>query len=747
MTRTLFLLAALGALPGVSLANPVAFQSAKAVPKEVDGQKLSSHQRMVQALKDILSRTDDENFLLGGYKVRNMKQVLANLSPEAKPFDRFRLMVELADATIYYGEEAEGLAMYDKLWALGLEKQPDSGIPAETVQDARIRNAAGYLRKAETENCCAMNNKDSCILPFRGDAVHKKPEGATKAVEILKVVVAETEKNSPQHLRAQWMLNMGCMALGKWPDMVPEGERLPAKYFEGAKFKHFTNVANDVGLDYVNLAGGAIADDFDNDGDLDLFISGYGSDGQLQYFTNEDGFFKRRTEEAGLMGIYGGLNILQADYDNDGLLDVYVPRGAWLSEIGLQPDSLLHNNGDGTFTDRSFDAGLSDVFYPNVTACFADYDNDGDLDIYVGNEQDDKVKAPCQLFRNNGDGTFTDVGEKAGVTNNRYTRAVNAGDYDGDGFPDFYVSNLGADNRLYHNNGDGTFTDVAPKLGVTAPKRSYPCWFYDYNNDGNLDIQVLAFGARPQDIAAYALGVPYDADLPSLYLNDGKGGFKDIAREAGLLEPFSVMGAQVGDFDNDGWLDFYGGTGRPEARDLVPDKAYHNKGGKGFEDITLDSGLGHLQKGHGRSFADFDGDGDLDVVAQMGGAFRSDLFHNALYENPGFDNNWLEVKLEGKKSNRCAIGARVRADFVDGETTRSVYRWVNSGSSFGSNPLRIHIGLGKAKRIDTLEVYWPTTKTTQTFKDLAINRFLEIEEGADTPKIVPVKHYKLGGMH
>jgi hypothetical protein len=713
---------------------PALAQQAKPQPE--------GHMKMLAALKEILDKTDDENWLLGDVKIRELKQKLASMKEGAPVQVRFQTMVELGDALVYYGDEREGLGVFKQAFELDA-----STIPPGLYQDSKIRFAAAWLRLAETENCCQQHNAESCILPLRGPAVHTKQEGSKNAMALLKEVLDATKPRTPSHLKAKWFYNMTAMTLGKYPDGVEEAFRIPPSFFAGKEdFPRFGNVSEKLGLDISNLAGGVIADDFDNDGDIDLLLTGYGSDGQLEYFRNEgDGSFQRRTNEAGIVGLYGGLNMIQGDYDNDGFVDVYIPRGAWLGAKGRHPDSLLHNNGDGTFTDRSFDAGLMNVNYPNVTAVFTDYDNDGDLDIYVGNDSDQTIQAPCQLFKNNGNGTFTDVAKEAGVTNDRFTRAVIAGDYDADGKPDLYVSNLGQENRLYHNKGDGTFEDVAPKLGVTGPLKSYASWFFDYDNDGVLDLQVNAFGASPADLTSAALGLPFEANLPALYRGDGKGGFEEIGQKSGLTEPYSAMGANMGDFDNDGFMDFVAGTGRPEARDLVPNKAYHNLRGKGYADVTLPSGLGHLQKGHGVAFADFDFDGDLDIFCQMGGAFRSDLFHNAFFENPGFGGHWLAVRLEGKQSNRSAMGARIKATITEGGAQRSVYRWVGSGGSFGASPLRQHLGLGQASKLESLEVFWPTTGKTQTFKDIPLDRYVEIVEGSDQPAIHELKAVKLGG--
>ena len=369
--------------------------------------------------------------------------------------------------------------------------------------------------------------------------------------------------------------------------------------------------------------------------------------------------------------------MLQADYDNDGDVDVLVLRGAWLSRSGLHPNSLLRNNGDGTFTDVTFDSGLGEEHFPTQTASWADYDNDGDLDLYIGNETYDGVTAPCQLFRNDGDGTFTDVAREAGVENLRFAKAVIWGDYDADTFTDLYVSNLKGANRLYHNNGDGTFTDVATELGVDGPVDSFPAWFWDFDNDGALDLFVSAYVASIGHLAAAYLGQPLDIEMARLYRGDGQGGFEDVALEQNLRRPNAPMGSNFGDLDNDGYLDFYLGTGYPDYQDVMPNVMFRNRSGESFADVTTAGGFAHLQKGHAIAFADLDHDGDQDVFEQMGGALPGDGFHDVLYENPGFGNQWIGVKLIGRQSNRSAQGARLRFDIDEGEgvsTRASIHR-------------------------------------------------------------------------
>jgi hypothetical protein len=205
----------------------------------------------------------------------------------------------------------------------------------------------------------------------------------------------------------------------------------------------------------------------------------------------------------------------------------------------------------------------------------------------------------------------------------------------------------------------------------------------------------------------------------------------------GLTRFHLPMGSNFGDIDHDGFLDFYLGTGYPDYEALMPNVLYRNLAGKAFVDVTLAGGFGHLQKGHGIAFADFDHDGDQDIFEQMGGTFPGDRFHDALFENPGFGNRWLALRLAGRGSNRAAIGARIRVDVEENGRRRSIHRRVNSGGSFGSNPLRQTIGLGKAAKIEHVEVYWPTTDLTQRFEAVPMDGLYQIVEGED--RLIPLQ--------
>ena len=576
--------------------------------------------------------------------------------------------------------------------------------------------------------------------------VHRDTNGSSKAIVSLLLLL----ELRPDNIKARWLLNVAHMTLGTYPGSVPEEYLIPPHLLESdydiGKFKQ---IASSVGLYLTNLAGGSIIEDFDNDGLLDIMTSTWDPCGPVAYFHNDgNGIFTDYTSRAGLREQLGGLNIVQTDYDNDGWMDVLVMRGGWMHEYGQMRMSLLRNNGDGTFSDATHQAGLSRPAYPSQSAAWADYDNDGDLDLFSCNESVAEGREgeifPSQLYRNNGDGTFIDVARQVGVANFRYCKGSVWGDYDDDGDLDLYVSNYEYENRLYRNNGDGTFTDVAPQLAVTEPVDSFATWFWDFDNDGHLDLFVAGYGTEIENVGADYLGLPNDGARPRLYHNDGAGGFTDVTQETSLYRVHLTMGANFGDLDNDGFPDFYLGTGYPSFDAIGPNVMYRNNNGKDFMNVTFSGGFGHLQKGHGIAFGDLDRDGDQDIFVQVGGFYPGDGFSNALYENPGHGNHWLSVRLVGVESNRAAIGARIKVEVETDQGPRAVYAHVNSGGSFGASSLEQVIGLGQTSRIVSVEVYWPTSGIQQVFQDVPLDTHIQVREGDDQYRIRDISRIAFG---
>ena len=747
---TVCLLCVLGVIGSAEVFRPPANETAMTAPGA--GQtpspagarstsRSASHEQMLALLRQVADETPDTNFFIGDRQARAAREELAALSTPGPA--RWLAQVRVAQEELRLGNEAEAIRHLTE--ALQLVRSAGAQVDPSWLNESLYRLGVANLRWAETQNCALHPTANSCILPLRGDGIHSQQTPARQAISVLTELL-DNEPGALMDLGGRWLLNIAYMTVGDYPQEVPNPYVIPPEVFESdEEIPRFTNIAPRLGLNSFDMCGGAIVDDFDSDGYLDLVVSTWGTEGQIRLFrNNQDGTFSDNTERAGLIGVYGGLNMVQADYDNDGNVDVLVLRGAWLLEHGRHPNSLLRNNGDGTFTDVTFDAGLGRVHYPTQTASWGDYDNDGDLDLYVGNESSSALNAPSQLFRNDGDGKFTDVAADAGVLNDRYSKAVIWGDYDNDRWPDLYVSNNEGANRLYRNNGDGTFTDVAEQLGVVGPNVSFPAWFWDVDNDGALDLYVTAYIAGIQDLAASALDLPAEIELARLYRGTGDGRFEEVADRYNLAQPAAPMGSNFGDLDNDGYLDFYLGTGYPTYHSIMPNVMYRNLDGDGFANVTYSGGFGHLQKGHAVVFADLDHDGDQDVFEQMGGAFPGDQYGNVLYENPGFENHWTTIKLVGVRSNRSGIGARLRAEIIEDGTRRSIYRHVNSGGTFGGNPLRQTLGLGKATRIEVLDVFWPTTGLTQTFTDVPVDQVIRIVEGEQSYATVKVKTVTLG---
>jgi hypothetical protein len=529
------------------------------------------------------------------------------------------------------------------------------------------------------------------------------------------------------------------MTLGKHPHEVPDEWLIPAEHFEESiSFNRFHDIAPQAGLaDDMALSGGSVTEDFNKNGFIDIMASSWGLSDQLQYFENTgEGTFIEKTEEAGLTGITGGLNLIHADYNNNGYPDVLVLRGAWLGEAGHHPNSLLRNNGDGTFSDVSESAGILS-FRPTQTAVWADFNNNGWLDLFIGNESTPQDPHPSELYMNNQDGTFTNVTLQAGVSVNRYVKGVTAGDFNNNGFQDLYISVLDGSNiLLLQNNGPNNrgvplFLNVSERAGVTEPHTSFPTWFWDYNNNGWLDIFVSGYDVSNADVAKEYLGMPVEAEMPRLYRNNGDGTFTDVTAETGIDKVMYTMGSNFGDLDNDGYLDFYVGTGDPDMRALMPNRMFRNVNGTHFEEVTASGGFGHLQKGHGVSFADLNNNGHQDIFTVIGGALEGDVYMNALFKNPGNDHNWITLTFEGEQSNRFGIGNRVKLTISEADSQRTIHRRVTTGGSFGSSSLQMEVGLGNADEITMIEVTWPASGIVQQFNNADMNRFYLVRESED----------------
>ena len=744
MNRRLALLWSSGLL--LALLSPaLAAQAPESAPEDP---ALASHERMLALLDDVEKRTYEDNAHLGRRAERELQSRIEASDDSTPPRELASMHYALGSSLLMHGENEPALENLEAAARLVKAMAPEDRPPFATRLDYNM--GVAYMVLGEDQNCIAAHTSQSCILPIGPRGVHVDQNGSRKAIEHFLAVLEHTDEKSDDHLGARWLLNIAYMTLGEHPDGVPEKYRIPSSvYTSEVEFPRFVDVAPELDLNTVSLAGGAGIEDYDLDGDLDIVNSTWDTAGQTHFFRNEgDGTYSERSDEAGLTGIRGGLNLDHADYDGDGDVDVLIMRGGW--QLGLEtvyPRSLLENRpegGEAHFIDVTFLAGLGEAHYPSQTAGWADYDLDGDLDLYIGNEAHGSRRYPCQLFQNQGDKTFKDVSMKAGVTNLRFAKGVNWGDVDGDRYPDLYVSNYQQPDRLYINGRDGTFKDVASERGVDRPYDSFPCWMFDFDNDGALDIYNASYyqsvdEARIGPVVRSHLGMPIEQDLNKLYKGDGKGNFTDVTLEKGLDLFTVVMGSNYGDLDNDGYIDFYLGTGYPYYDGLVPNVMYWNRRGERFDDVTFAGGFGHLQKGHGVAFADLDQDGDQDVYEDMGGAYPGDAFGNVLFENPGFGNHWVKVRLVGTRSNKAGVGSRIRAQITEDGKSRSVYCTVSTGSSFGCNPLQQHIGLGKATKIDVLEVFWPASNTTQTFRDLPVDRRIRITEGSDQPEITEEK--------
>ena len=729
--------------PGQSRDSPLAGKGAIRYPADVAGQVIAD--MLFQKFPKPASWQQDLAAICNARK-QSLAQGIARLEELFAPENRKRLETmtafnviqshyALAQLHAYQGNMDKAIEKWEAAYKIA-----QSELPAGVPQLTDVLGVA-YLHKSEIENDIFHRPGERCLFPPRNAEPYRITADSEKAIQFfLKYLAQKPEGND--RLQVKWLLNLAYMTLGKYPSAVPaEYLILPSDFDSKQSIGRFVDVAPTAGLDFVSMANGVIADDFENRGLLDVVTSSYDVCAPMHYFrSNGDGTFSDRAMQAGLSDQLGGLNIIQADYNNDGCTDILVLRGAW--EFPVRK-SLLRNNCDGTFTDVTKQAGLAEPATRTQTAVWADIDNDGYLDLFVGNES-----GPSQLFLNKRDGTFEDISHAAGVDKIAFTKGVVAADYDNDGYIDFYVSNLYGGNFLYHNNHDRTFTEVSEKAGVHQPQsQSFATWFFDYDNDGWPDIFVTSYFFSVDEALRSYLRLPHSVETFKLYKNMKNGTFKDVTAEVGLDKINVPMGANFGDVDNDGFLDIFLATGGPEYGALIPKMLLRNDQGKSFVDITASSGTGDLHKGHGVAFADLGNSGSEDLLVSIGGATPGDAHAFRVFENPGNKNDWLSVRLVGVKTNRSAIGARIKVMVEnEGHAAHSIFRTVGSGGSFGASPLQQHIGLGQSAKITDLEIWWPASNTRQSFTGVAVDQFIEVKEFAKNYTKLERKLFRLGGV-
>jgi tetratricopeptide (TPR) repeat protein len=557
----------------------------------------------------------------------------------------------------------------------------------------------------------------------RARALHEAGVGLYRAGRYARAALLSNAalEVDPSDERVKLVLWLSSQKLGGYPDYVPDEHRMEVKAGLAKPTVVFEDISAKIGLDKTSAGRGTAIFDYDNDGYLDVAVaSAHG--GTNLYHNNGDGTFTDVTVGSGLDTCVNSFALTVGDYDNDGYPDLFITRMGFYSGECL----LFHNNRDGTFTDVTTQAGLN-VWGPAFTPSWVDYDGDGYLDLFIANNLGGlfERKTPNRLFHNNGDGTFTEVTEQAGLATLWPTIGGAWGDYDNDGRPDLFLSNGLGRSQLYHNNGDGTFTDVSEQAGITEMGFGSPAFFWDFDNDGWMDIAQFEWSDHEDVI--YTLKNdqgPPDGHPMRVYKNNRDGTFTNVSREIGLNGCWGTMSGNAADFNNDGYLDIVLGNGSPKMDRMEPMILMENDGTQ-FRNVTFAAGFPYTGKSHGVNMADLFGDGRLSILVAGGGAYPGDLLSMGVYLPKTLPGNYVNVRLTGTKSNVSAIGAKVGLEAGG----RQQYREVGGGSNFGCLPLEQHFGLGTTALIDAIEVRWPSG-LKQRFENLAINKTYHLTEGS-----------------
>ena len=626
-----------------------------------------------------------------------------------EPDKQFFLRLKLIDELTRCARNAEALTLIQETEGL-LEVFVPEPDRKRVGRNLRFFKALVLFRIDERKCCYDDFRSNSCIFPV----IEKDYLFPTGNIKKANEIWGKLLREQPWDYRTKWMFNMSSHLIGNEPERKLRSV-FPQKIANDTTPGDIetSNVSSKMNLNCEGLAGGVIVEDFDQNGLQDVFRTSWYFDHDCQLFLQtEPGRFSEQTGQFGLQGEVGGLNCVSTDYNNDGYVDILILRGGWLEGLGLLPNSLLKNVNGKRFENVSFETGLTSA-YPSHSAVWADFNNDGWLDLVIGNESRND-EFPSEFYLNQGGIVFNEHSGASGLNVNAYVKGLSATDYDNDGDVDLFFSIFGGDNQLIKNllaeTGELKFTDVSQVANVTGPRDSFSCMFFDYNNDGHEDLFVGGYGSSSVSEACRAyLGLTPKTGTSVLYRNLGDGTFQDVTGGMGLNNILNVMGLNHGDLNADGHEDIYIGTGSPSFSNLIPNRLFINEGGTNFVEKTYESRTGSLQKGHGISFADLDNDGDLEIYAALGGWYTGDNFKDFIFST-NKDFKGLNLKLQGSASNALGIGAKVEAVFDD----RTVYRQLFNSSSFGNNPLSVYLGQSHSSRLRSVSVYWPNGGITQT---------------------------------
>ena len=657
--------------------------------------ELEGEQDILSELYDLEKRISiKEYFLFPEFHLRHLKKILhAN-------DHRSSLRISYAKTLMNTGHYDEAIEEY-----MHIIKMFNQDLGEKITIYLKYSLLEVYLKKhLNFQNEKEDNNRDNELN-----------EAIAFAQECLEL---PTAKKYGYEEKLNWSLNILHQLKGSYPQGLSEEQLIlfeDKQEVEG--ILGMQNITQEAGLgESLTQAGGVIMDDFNQDGFLDLLASDMGLKGQLRYFINDGkGKFQDHTISSGLMGYFSGVNLVQTDYNNDGLLDFFVTRGGGYGSVGLIPNSLFRNNGDDTFSEVTKEAGLYSR-HPTTTATWVDVNNDGWLDLFVGNDDSSGIPLYSELYLNKQNGSFSNITKISGLMFRESVQDACWLDFDQDGNLDLFIAIGDGADLLFQNNSKAESSKISfSRVNLDLfdnYKYTLACQTKDLNNDGWDDL-VLDVG--------YAEGVK--AGLKFL-INDKKGNFVEWPAPNKLFEKNTPNTFQFWDMNNDGEEEI--SFAQPF---LNPNQTYINQGAMNFMEGTYASGLNYLPTTHAFAIGDIDLDGDQDLYMATGGVVVGERYPNQLYENKGSENNWLIVKLIGRKANKLAIGAKVCVTLESEGKEKKIYRSVHTSANVGASSLQLEIGLAKADTIKIIEVKWPGSGSVQQFHNLEANNFYSITEG------------------